>query len=76
MEERLLSVGIDIGTSTTQLIFSQLLVANAAAAFSAPRFAITEKKILYRSAVHFTPLWCGTGADPHRGGDHHGGDRP
>lgn len=56
MGERLLSVGIDIGTSTTQLIFSQLQVDNAASAFSAPRFAITEKKILYRSAVHFTPL--------------------
>lgn len=56
MGESLLSVGIDIGTSTTQLIFSRLLVENAASAFAVPQFAITEKEILFRSAVHFTPL--------------------
>lgn len=56
MTERLLSVGIDIGTSTTQLIFSGLQVENSASAFTVPHFAITQKEILYRSPVHFTPL--------------------
>ena len=56
MAEQLLSVGIDIGTSTTQLIFSGLLVENAAPAFTVPQFAITKKEILYRSPVYFTPL--------------------
>lgn len=54
--ERLLSVGIDIGTSTTQLIFSALQVENSASAFSVPHFSITQKEILYRSPVYFTPL--------------------
>ena len=56
MGETLLSVGIDIGTTTTQLVFSRLLVENAAGAFSVPQFAITGKELLYRSPVRFTPL--------------------
>ena len=56
MNRSLLSVGIDVGTSTTQLIFSRLHVQNEAGAFSVPDFAITEKEILYRSGIHFTPL--------------------
>ena len=55
-EEQLLSVGIDIGTTTTQLVFSRLTVKNSASEFTVPRFSITEKEILYRSAIHFTPL--------------------
>ena len=56
MSQSLLSVGIDVGTSTTQLIFSRLHIRNEAGAFSVPDFAITEKEILYRSKIHFTPL--------------------
>lgn len=63
MSESLLSVGIDVGTSTTQLVFSRLHVANEANAFSVPQFAITEKEILYRSRVHFTPLLSDTQID-------------
>ena len=40
MSETLLSVGIDIGTSTTQLILSRLTLANRANPFSVPRIAI------------------------------------
>ena len=54
--EQLLSVGIDIGTSTTQLIFSKLTVKNTATAFSMPRVLITDKKIIYKSKIYFTPL--------------------
>ncbi|MBE6933265.1 MAG: ethanolamine ammonia-lyase [Ruminococcaceae bacterium] len=56
MTESLLSVGIDIGTSTTQLVLSRLHLQNRANPFSVPDIAISEKEILYRSSVHFTPL--------------------
>lgn len=56
MTESLLSVGIDVGTSTTQLVFSRLEIRNEANAFSVPEFAIGKREVLYRSPVHFTPL--------------------
>lgn len=56
MREELLSVGIDIGTSTTQLIFSKLIVENTASNFSVPRISIVDKDIIYKSEVYFTPL--------------------
>ena len=55
-EEQLLSVGIDIGTSTTQCVFSRLTLSNTASSFSVPRIRIIEKKILYRAPVRLTPL--------------------
>lgn len=55
-EEQLLSVGIDIGTSTTQCVFSQLTLSNTASSFSVPRIRITGKTILYRAPVRLTPL--------------------
>lgn len=61
--ERLLSVGIDIGTTTTQLVFSRLTLRNEGTAFSVPHFAIAEKEVLYRSAIHFTPLLSDTRID-------------
>ncbi len=54
--EKLLSVGIDIGTSTTQLIFSKLTIKNTATAFSMPNVCITDKEIMYKSKIYFTPL--------------------
>ena len=42
MKEELLSVGIDLGTSTTQLIFSKLIVENMATSYTVPRMVITE----------------------------------
>lgn len=56
MEQQLLSVGIDIGTSTTQLIFSKLTVKNTASSFNMPKVLITEKNIVYKSKIYFTPL--------------------
>ena len=56
MSEQLLSVGIDIGTSTTQLVISRLVLENRANPFSVPRVAIAEREVLYRSDIHFTPL--------------------
>lgn len=55
-KETILSVGIDLGTSTTQLVLSELTVENFASAFSVPRITISDKKVVYRSNVIFTPL--------------------
>jgi len=54
--ESLLSVGIDVGTSTTQLIVSRLTVENRANAYAVPDLDITGREILYESPIHFTPL--------------------
>lgn len=56
MSEVLRSVGLDVGTTTTQMILSQLQVENRASGFAVPDMAITDRKILYRSDVYFTPL--------------------
>ena len=56
MDETLCSVGLDVGTTTTQLVISQLKIQNQASGFSVPQMAITQRKILYRSGVYFTPL--------------------
>ncbi len=56
MSESLLSVGLDVGTTTTQMILSRLTAENRAGAFSVPKMEITDREILYRSPVYFTPL--------------------
>ena len=59
MSEILCSVGLDVGTTTTQLIVSEIRAENKASAFSVPEMEITGRKILYQSPVHFTPLLSG-----------------
>ena len=56
MSERLLSVGLDVGTTSTQLVVSRLLIENKAGSFAVPELEIEQREILYRSPVHFTPL--------------------
>ena len=56
MSESLLSVGLDVGTTSTQLVVSSLSVENRASNFAVPEMEITERQILYRSPVYFTPL--------------------
>ncbi|KKO51739.1 ethanolamine ammonia-lyase reactivating factor EutA [Paenibacillus sp. DMB20] len=56
MNEHLLSVGIDMGTSTTQLVLSKLHIQNLASSFSVPRLVITDKEVVYRSDICFTPV--------------------
>lgn len=56
MENKLCSVGLDVGTTTTQLILSQLTVENRGGVCTVPDMQITGRKILYRSPVYFTPL--------------------
>ncbi|SFG74713.1 ethanolamine ammonia-lyase reactivating factor EutA [Sporolactobacillus nakayamae] len=59
MERAVLSVGIDIGTSTTQLIISRLTIQNKASLFSVPDIVISKKEIIYQSDIIFTPLLRG-----------------
>ena len=63
MREELLSVVIDIGTSTTQLVFSKLMIENVASSFSVPKVVIVDKEIIYRSEIYFTPLRTPTEID-------------
>ena len=56
MSEKLLSVGLDVGTTTTQLVLSRLTVKNLAGSFSVPEMEITDREVFYRSDVCFTPL--------------------
>ena len=56
MSERLRSVGLDVGTTSTQLVLSELRVENQAGSFAVPELEIAERKILYKSPVYFTPL--------------------
>ena len=55
-EKAILSVGIDIGTSTTQLVFSRLSMENTSGYFTVPRISIVDKEVVYRSDIHTTPL--------------------
>ena len=53
------SVGIDIGSSTSHLVFSRLTLRREGAAFSA-HFKVTEREVLYRSTIMLTPYITGT----------------
>jgi ethanolamine utilization protein EutA len=50
----LLSVGVDIGSSTSHLIFSKLALERQGKRLSS-RYLVTERETLYRSPVIFTP---------------------
>ena len=59
MSESLLSVGLDVGTTSTQMIVSRLKIGNKAGSFAVPEMEIENREILYRSPIHFTPLLQG-----------------
>jgi ethanolamine utilization protein EutA len=58
----ILSVGIDVGTTTTQLIFSRLILGGGVASGSQSPLSrlrsasIVDKEVVYQSGIHFTPL--------------------
>lgn len=56
MSEALTSVGLDVGTTSTQMILSRLRIENRASSFAVPDMVITDRTVLYKSPVHFTPL--------------------
>jgi len=52
----LTSVGIDIGTTTTQLVLSRLTLVNVMPGCQVPKIEITHKSIVYMGNVYFTPF--------------------
>lgn len=54
--EEILSAGIDIGTSTTQLVFSRMVLQNTGGFGKIPQIKVISKEVIYRSQVYFTPL--------------------
>ena len=66
MSKSLLSVGLDVGTTSTQMVFSRLQIENHAGSFAVPQMEITQREILYKSPVHFTPLLQGDLVDAAR----------
>jgi ethanolamine utilization protein EutA len=55
-EHSMLSVGIDIGTTTTQVVFSKLTMTAAAPGGQIPRVDIAGREVIYESEIFFTPL--------------------
>ena len=56
MSEKLISLGLDVGTTSTQMVLSELVIENQAGSFAVPEMEIQDRKIIYKSPVHFTPL--------------------
>ncbi|MGN0513671.1 MAG: ethanolamine ammonia-lyase reactivating factor EutA [Lachnospiraceae bacterium] len=56
MAETILSAGIDIGTTTTQLIFSRLTLEKTGGFGTAPKVEVVNRDVIYRSEIYFTPL--------------------
>lgn len=52
----LLSVGMDVGTTTTQIVFSRLNLQDVSRPGQIPRINITDRKVIYQSPIVFTPL--------------------
>jgi ethanolamine utilization protein EutA len=50
------SVGIDIGTTTSQVIFSRLELINRASVSQVPHYEFSKREITYLSPVIFTPF--------------------
>lgn len=55
VEKRISSVGIDVGTSTSHLIFSELVLRKDPNSRT-EKFHVAERKIQYRGNIFFTPL--------------------
>lgn len=55
-QREVLSVGIDVGTTTTQVVFSHLLLHDVARPGQVPRIQVDEKSVVHRGEVHVTPL--------------------
>lgn len=63
MSETLLSVGIDLGTTTMQMIVSELVIVNTASMFSVPNMEIGNRTVIYKSIPVLTPLLSNTVLD-------------
>jgi ethanolamine utilization protein EutA len=50
------SVGVDVGTTTSQLVVSRLTIENTSPGSMVPRMEITGKEVVHQSGIYFTPL--------------------
>jgi len=55
-QREVLSVGIDVGTTTTQVVFSRLVLHDVARPGQVPRIQVDEKAVMHRGEIHTTPL--------------------
>lgn len=55
-DEHIISVGIDIGTSTTKMVISRFILKNTAGLIRVPTIEIVDKEIVYQSPIFRTPL--------------------
>lgn len=55
-QREVLSVGIDVGTTTTQVVFSRLVLHDVARPGQVPRIQVDEKDVVHQGEVHLTPL--------------------
>lgn len=54
--EWMTSIGLDIGTSTTKLIVSELLIAQSPDSFTLPGCQIIDRRVTYASSIYTTPM--------------------
>jgi len=55
-QREVLSVGIDVGTTTTQVVFSRLVLHDVARPGQVPRIQVDEKSVVHHGDIHTTPL--------------------
>lgn len=60
---KLNSVGIDIGTTTTQVVFSELWVEDTMPGQRTSRLQITKREVVHRGEIYFTPVMNHTTID-------------
>ncbi|TCK98802.1 reactivating factor of adenosylcobalamin-dependent ethanolamine ammonia lyase [Natranaerovirga hydrolytica] len=56
MDGILNSIGIDMGTSTTQIVFSKLSFDNTSTPWTVPKFDIINREVWFKSPIYFTPV--------------------
>jgi ethanolamine utilization protein EutA len=56
LQKWITSIGLDIGTSTTKLIVSKLLIANQQNQFMLPGCQIVDRHVAYASSIYTTPM--------------------
>lgn len=61
--EEILSCGIDIGTSTTELVISRLTLETSKGFGKIPEIKIAKRDVIYKSDIYFTPLLSGQEID-------------
>lgn len=66
MSETILSAGIDIGTTTTQLVFSRLTLRQTGGFGTAPKMEVQRREVFYQSKIHLTPLMADGSIDAKR----------